>query len=271
VKDVVGMPAALLNTDNWAAAPIALLQAVVATARARLVGRPIAVHVGGFDAVMTLRDVVVAPGSLGVVVGQLDDVHLVADDVQWRGQRIERVTIACRNVHLRPGLGLILVSAPVEITLVIADDDIDGWLADYLRHVHLWVGKDKVARAALAKHPRLGYIELDHVLDGDDILLRPRKIIALGRRLPARWLPERRIRKPDLPPGMRVQDVRTGEGQVIVELAVDTWRYRLSPWLLTELLRRVARAQDELDVPVAAADPVQPLTELDAEDELPTV
>lgn len=231
-----------------------MLQAIVATVRERLVDRPMMVRIGEFDARLTLRDVVAAPGAFGLMVGQLDDVHLIAEDITWRNTRFERLVVSCHNVSLRAGLGVTVVAAPVDIELVISGADLESWSKRELGRVRLTVGEDGVARAALARRPRLGHLELDHDLDGDVLRLIPRSLVVLGRRIPAGWLPQRRVRHPALSPGMHVAEVATGRNEVVVRMTVDEWRHQLSPGLLPELLRRVRGADDRLDVPLGDPD-----------------
>lgn len=253
VKGVAGIPAGLLGADIWWAVPLALLQAITTAVRERLIDRPIELLVGEHVVRLTLRQLVVVPQRFGLAIGQLGDVHLLVEDVCWRGKRVERMSMQLHNVALRPGLRLNLVASPVEIEAVVASDDLGEWLPGQLTGVRVAIGPDASVRVAPTRFTRFAHLQLGHRIVDGSLWLIPNSLVVLSRRISARRISARRVALPTLPAGLHLVDVTTGRGELRVRLLAERWRYELTPGLLPELLRRVRTAQARLEVPVPQA------------------
>ncbi|MHC9295863.1 hypothetical protein ACRCUN_25665 [Mycobacterium sp. LTG2003] len=193
--------------------------------RRLLVGRRIAVRLGGDTVALTITEVENQLDASTLAIGQLGSVHLGARDIRWGDLRFARSTVTLRNVHLRPSVPPMLVAAPVELTLEAASHALDGLLARTVPRLRVHVGGDGLARVRLASRPRLGHVEIDVRLDGSVLRVTPTRVV-VGRR---RWAVPRRapayaVRLPELPRGLQVTGIRFTPYLVRIEATLPEWQ-----------------------------------------------
>jgi LmeA-like phospholipid-binding len=237
--------------DAWPVGPAATIQSIAAAARIGLIGRRVTLRFGATDVRLELTALVVQPDSIGAAFGQFDDVRLSAKEVEWAKGRLKQIVVVARNAHLRLGVALTLVAAPVEIEAIIDQSDLDCWLARRSDHLSVRLGDDGTVRVGLAGRPRLGYLEVEPGVEGDVIRLSPRRYVGFGRGMTGliRHLPDVRLALPTLPGGLRTTDVEVGPGQLRVRGVIDEWREPLSPQQLLDLARRLRKPGARVDVP----------------------
>lgn len=203
--------------------PGGALEALLRTVGGRLAGRRITLPRAGVALLLESLDL--RPDPVGVAVGQLDDVRVVARDLSWRGIACERVEVLFRNVHLRPLPAPTLVAAPVEAALHLAPAVVAEQVAAVRPGVALEVGPDHAVLARAARFPRLGAVVLEPGVGAGALLLRP---VALRRGrlrlpLPARLRPVR-VEVPPLPRDLRLRAVTVEPAAVVLHLVADEWR-----------------------------------------------
>ena len=225
------------------------LEAVVNAARAGVLGREITFRIGSTEVTLTIVDLDVRSTPMGLMVGQYEDVRLVAERVSWGATRVRRLSIRCRNVHLRTGAGTTLVAAPVEIDAVLDEEELARWLGSRARWAQLSIGADRVARLSLADHPKLGHIEVTPRMDGAAVRLVPTAIVLRGRRYPVRRSPGLRIQPAGMPRGALLRGVETGQGEVSISAVVPEWRQPVSRALLGKLIERLRARRGRVDIP----------------------
>jgi len=225
------------------------LEAVVTAARAGVLGREVTFRIGSTEVTLTIVDLDVRSTPIGLMVGQYEDVRLVAERVSWGNTHLRRISIRCHNVHLRTGAGTTLVAAPIEIEAVLDEDDLARLLGPRARRARLTIGADGIARLALADHPRLGHIEVAPRMDGAAVRLVPTAIVLRGRRHPIRRVPGLRIQPAQIPQGAVLRGVETGPGQVSITAIVPEWRQPVSRALLAKLTERLRARRGRVDVP----------------------
>jgi hypothetical protein len=234
-------PAALrgLLPEAAAATPVAALDALLRTAARRLAGRRFTVPGTGLRLRVETLDV--RPDPMGLALGQFDDVRLVARDLEWRGWACERLVLVCRNVHVRPLPAAAVVSAPVEVEVVLPAAVLRERVAARRPEARLDVGADGEARLRWARRPGWGAVLVAADVLGSAVHVRP---VALqpgdrqdGRRIRLpRWLPPVRIPVPVLARGLRLREITTGPEVVVLRLVADEWREAVSVRRLAELL-----------------------------------
>jgi LmeA-like phospholipid-binding len=208
------------------APPVAALDALLRTAARRLVGRRFTVP--GTELTLRVETFDARPDSVGLAIGQLDDVRIVARDVQWRRLACERLVLVCRNVHLRPLPVPVLVSAPVEVELTVAAADLRQQVATLRPQLRVEV--DGEARLRWAERPQWGALVVVPEVTDTALYLRPVALWCGSRRLPLpRWAPPLRVRVPALPRRLRLRGVEVRPDAVVVRLAADQWR-ETAPW-----------------------------------------
>jgi hypothetical protein len=211
-------------------------------------------RIGAAALTMTVVDLDVGTTPMGLMIGQYKDVQVVAERVSWGAKRLRRLTVRCRNVHIRPGLTSTLVAAPIEIEAVLGHEDLADWTNERLRHLSLRIGTDSIARVAIARHHQMGYVEVTPSLDGSAIRMVPTGLFVLGRRWALRRLPAPRLAPKGLPANLSLRAVEVGPEELSIHATVDEWREPLSLARLGKLAGRLRAAKGSVDVPLAETE-----------------
>lgn len=240
------------------ATPAGALEALLRAAARRLGGRRFTVP--GTDLALRVEALELRPDPVGLAFGQLDDVRLVARDLEWRGIACERLVAVWRNVHVRPLPEAAVVSAPVEVELALRPAVVAERLASARPALRLDVaagddgpdlsgtGSPAEVRLRWAARPRWGALVVQpEVATGEGpgggvLHLRPVALRLRAHRLALPgWLPPARLRLPTLPRGLRVRSVVVDAQVVVVRLVADEWREALPGSRLTEAARWLSR------------------------------
>lgn len=228
--DLVDQPAAAAWGSRTA------LQVLVEGLRARLVGRPVVVGTGESRVAFTLSSLQARVGHLAAAAGQADDVELSAEKVEWRSYRFASVSARLRNVHTRVRTRPVLVSAPVDVSLVMTGDELSALLAKIVPALAFEVDDSGRMFVRRARRPHWGYLEVRPAVDPGGLVLRPTGV-GRGGRL---WRFRRQIApvrpKVGLPDGVRFTGVTLHASRLEVHLRVDEWR--LDYLDMATLLRR---------------------------------
>lgn len=215
----------------------AAYRTVFVTLRRLVVGRRLTVATGSGPVTLTVSQLESRLDVRRLSVGQLDDVRVVATDLECQGSRFDRASAVLRNVHVRPGVPPTVVAAPVHLTLEISTEALDELFPAALPRFAGTIGDDGVARIRFARRPGLGHLEVDAELQGSTVVLAPRAL-TLGRRrwpLPRRT-PARRIRLPELPHGLLLNDIEFEPGLLRLTGTLPEWRMEFTRRHLEHLL-----------------------------------
>jgi hypothetical protein len=226
------VPAALrgLVPTGSTATPVEALWALFGTAVRRLTGRRVTVP-GTGGLALHIEALQVRPDPLGLTLGQFGDVRLVARDVEWRDWVCARVVVSLRNLHLRPPPAAAVVTAPVDVEIVLSSTIVAARLAAVRPGAAFETARQGGAAEALLRwkaHPRWGALVIVPEVTATALHLRPvgARLGRLHCALPG-WLPPLRIRLPALPRDLRLRDVVVGAGEIVLHLVADEWRERL--------------------------------------------
>ncbi len=231
--------------------PARMVEAVAAAARALLIGRRITVRAGQHAVRLRLAHVEASAGSLAALTGQLEALHLAAEDLQWADRRLHRLSATSARPHVRLGVGTVtLGAAPVTVEAVVAAGDLQSWAGERARRVALTIGDDGVLQARSARRPRLWcFCFALHAAGDADLRVLPRALMLLDRRLPLGRLPARSVRVAEVPPGFVFTEVHVQPGQLRVCGVLPQWRRTVSAATPADLLRRIRSGQTELELP----------------------
>ena len=218
------MPDVSLFQEYAAWGPRSTLELVVEAVRARLVGRRIdtAARGGGLSFTLSALDAKLDP--VGLTAGQAHDVAVTAENVEYVGTSIERVTARLRNLHTRMGSQPTLVSAPVDLTIVMSIAEAGQVVERYIPWLEVSCVDAGNVRLRWRQHPGWGWLDAGLTIESGRVTLRPR---AVGwgrwhRVLKRRWgswtLPLA------LPRNTRVVAVDVAPGGATIEVRVDEWR-----------------------------------------------
>lgn len=213
------------------------------TMRRLLVGRRLTVRLDDGDLTMTVSEFESRLDMRGLSVGQLNDVTLEADNIQWRTSSFDHATVVLHNVHMKPTSPPVLVAAPVDLTLEVpatALDDFFRWVAPRFSGD---IGADGVARLRMARRPRMGHAEVEARLDGSTLWLIPRGVtIGSSRwRLPART-PAYPVRLPEFAHGLQLTGVAFAPGIVRLTGTLPEWRTELPRKRLEDVITQLSVA-----------------------------
>lgn len=232
-------PAALLRA-GVALTPVAALDKLLRAAARRLAGRRVTVPGTGGELVLRWESLAFDPDPVGLALGQLGDLRLVASGVRWRDLQCHRAVLVCRNVHVRPFPVPVAVAAPVTLELAFAVEVLAGRLAT--AHPRLGLEPAGRDRAALrwARRPAWGSLTVSAEVGGDAVVVRPRALHLRGHRIPLPgWAPTHRIALPTLPRGLRLLGITADDGEIVLRLTADEWREEVPAARLDLLLARL--------------------------------
>jgi hypothetical protein len=219
------------------------------TLRRLIVGRRLSVQLSQGNIVLTVTEFDSSLDMLGLSVGQLGDVRLVATELNWENVQFDRAVATLHNVHLRPGLPPVLVAAPVELSLELPASILDELFRWAMPKFIGEVGDDGVARLHWARRPGLAALEVDAQPDGSTLWLKPRGIALLRRRwpLPAR-APAWPVRLPNLPHGLRLTGVTFGAGLLHLRGTVPEWRMDIPRGRVEDIINQLSSMGEVLNL-----------------------
>jgi len=200
------------------------LQALVDGLRSGLVGRPVAVGTGPGRVAFTLSSLEASVGHLAAAAGQADDVSLSAENVEWRSYQFVSVSARLRNVHTRFRARPVLVSAPVDVSLMMTGEGLSALLAKLAPSVELEITDSARVFVRPARRPSWGFAEVRPAVEHGGLVIRPTGF-GRGARV---WRFRRQVMpmrpKLALPDGMRITGVDVHTNRLEVHLRIDEWR-----------------------------------------------
>lgn len=212
------------------------------TVRDRLVGRRVTLRVGEDELTLTLTGVEADLDPLAAAVGQLGDVGVDAEDVEWHDWRFPGLRIDLRNVHVRPGTTPTLLAAPVDLRLTVDSGTVADRVAEGWPSVSAEISGDGVARLRWSRRPDWGHVEVAPRPADAGIRLEPQALVAGNRRFDApRRAPTVTVPLPPLSEAFRVTAVETSPGALYVSGQLAQWREPLPLGRLEDLLKRVSK------------------------------
>jgi hypothetical protein len=242
--DPLDMLASLWSTA--AVAPVSSGAAVAyrtlfMTLRRLVVGRRLAVRLDEGDITLTVTEFDSRLNIRGLALGQLNDVRLVARDIRWDGNRLDRATAVLHNVHLRAGAPPVLVAASVELSLELPADTVDDFFSLAAPRVAGEIGPDGIARLRLARSPAVGHLEVDANLDGSTLWLKPRGLVLRRKRL---RLPERTpaypVHLPELPHGLQLTGIGFAPDLLRLSGTLPEWRINVPRRRLEDVINQLS-------------------------------
>jgi hypothetical protein len=246
-------PLDMLASLWTAASPVSsgattVYQTLVAVRRL-LVGRGLTVRLDGHDLTLTVTHFESSRDLRRLAVGQLKDVRIVARDIEWNGNRVDRASAVLPRIHLRPGSPPVLVAAPVEITLELPTDALDDVFRWAIPRLTGGVGPDAVARLHWARRPAMGNLEIDARLDGSRLLLKPSALVLRGQRwaLPSR-VPAYPVSLPDLPHGLTLTGVDFGPNRLHLTGTLPEWRVAVPATRLEDVINQLTSVNGPLNL-----------------------
>ena len=236
-------------------APAVVVKEVIEAATSRLLDRPLRLRIGDNEIELVLRVLRMARPPVGLMIAQLGDVEIEADDLRISGQRVTHLRVDVRNLHIQPGITSTVVAAPVHFSARIDEQAVGDAVATRTARVEIELLGDGAARARLPGRRAWGHVDLVPVIDGRTLVLEPREVVVRGwnRLSPlARRLPKLRFHLPALADGAHITAIDVDRGHVLVEGVFEEWREELTAGQLDQLVRRIQRFDGGLlDIPRA--------------------
>lgn len=218
--------------------------ALADAARAWLLGKRKTFRFSGREVTLTLSDISVEGVDVARFAGRYGRIRVTARDIQWDAYRLERLEIRARNVHLRLGVGMTLVAAPVFCEAFISASAVSCWLATVSPRLEL-VMRAGVPQIGLTGVPWVR-LELEAGAEGRNISLRPRALQIFGQRVALRS-PALFLSPPALPAGLILTSVSPAAGGFLVRGLFGEWQRSLSREAVERLLAGMRAGRDRLD------------------------
>jgi autotransporter translocation and assembly factor TamB len=211
------------------------------TLRRLVVGRELSVRLDEGDITLTITEFDSRLDVRGLAVGQLSDVRLAARDIRWDNNRLDRATAVLHNVHLRPSAPPVLIAAPVELTVELPADALDDLFRLATPRLTGEIGEDGIARLRLARRPGIGHLEVDALLDGSTLWLKPRGLVVRSKRmrLPGRT-PAYPVHLPDLPHGLQLTDISIEPDKLCLSGTLQEWRIDVPRTRLEDVINQLS-------------------------------
>jgi hypothetical protein len=211
------------------------------TLRRLVVGRELSVRLDEGDITLTITEFDSRLDVRGLAVGQLSDVRLAARDIRWDNNRLDRATAVLHNVHLRPSAPPVLIAAPVELTVELPADALDYLFRLAAPRLTGEIGEDGIARLRLARRPGIGHLEVDALLDGSTLWLKPRGLVVRSKRmrLPGRT-PAYPVHLPDLPHGLQLTDISIEPDKLCLSGTLQEWRVDVPRTRLEDVINQLS-------------------------------
>ena len=211
------------------------------TLRRLVVGRELSVRLDEGDITLTITEFDSRLDVRGLAVGQLSDVRLAARDIRWDNNRLDRATAVLHNVHLRPSAPPVLIAAPVELTVELPADALDDLFRLAAPRLTGEIGEDGIARLRLARRPGIGHLEVDALLDGSTLRLKPRGLVVRSKRmrLPNRT-PAYPVHLPELPHGLQLTDISIEPDKLCLSGTLQEWRIDVPRTRLEDVINQLS-------------------------------
>lgn len=211
------------------------------TLRRLVVGRELSVRLDEGDITLTVTEFDSRLDVRGLAVGQLSDVRLAARDIRWDKNRLDRATAVLHNVHLRPSAPPVLIAAPVHLTVELPADALDDLFRLAAPRLTGEIGEDGVAQLRLARRPAFGHLEVDALLDGSTLWLKPRGLVVRSKRmrLPNRT-PAYPVHLPELPHGLQLTDISIEPDKLCLSGTLAEWRVDVPRTRLEDVINQLS-------------------------------
>ena len=243
--------------DLFGFAPASVAEELILAAASQLVGEPLTLQVGDTEIALVLRRLQPDPQPMGLMIGQLGNVEIDADDVVVGDVRIAHLHLVVRNLHIQPGVGTAtFVAAPVGVRAILDQEVVATAVARRTPYVEVELD-DHCARARLRGRRDWGHVDLTPRIEGRTLVLEPTEatlrrwdVTSVARRLPAL-----RLALPQAVSTAHLTDVGIEDGHLVVSGTCEEWRTEVGPAELDDLRRRLgAYKGGTLRVPRPAGD-----------------
>ena len=236
--------------EQFGLAPAVITKRLLESATARLVGRQVTFRGTGGDVTLVLRLLRLVRPPVALMIGQVGDVEIDADDVQTPTMRIRRLHLDVRNLHLQPGpTSTTVVAAPIRARAVLDAAMVSTMVADRTTRAEIELRADGPARAYVTGRRAWGHVDLVPRLEGASLVLAPSDIVVRGsNRLSgiAGRLPPLRVALPEVAAGVHLAGVTVEDGQLVVEAVYEEFRREFAAEDFEQLRRRIERFEGGL-------------------------
>ncbi|MEV4318987.1 LmeA family phospholipid-binding protein [Actinocrispum sp. NPDC049592] len=228
--------------------PAAMLQMAVRAAGDRVIGKRLTMRAGDADVELTPVVLDTELDTVGLALGQVPHIRIVAEDVTWPSAPLSRLAITCENVRIQSLPVPSVVAGSVDLEITVSADVVRAKVAELQPNLVVDIGEDSVVRLRWAKHPSWGHLEVEPTLDpAAGLILAPQVLQAAGMRFSAvRRLQPTVVEVPDLPRGLRLTAVEPGPGELVLRGEAERWRETIP---ITEVITWLATAAATLTLP----------------------
>ncbi|CAM3295570.1 LmeA family phospholipid-binding protein [Kibdelosporangium persicum] len=227
--------------------PATVLQAAVRAAGDRVIGREVTMRVADADVTLVPVEIDTELDTVGLALGQVPWLRVVAQDVTWPGTPVQLLAVTASDVRFQ-SLPMPSVQAnEVSVEITLAADVVRAKVAELQPDLVVDIGDDSVMRVRWAPRRSWGHVEVEPVVAGGGVHLRPKVLQVRNFRFRAvdRLRPAV-VEIPDLPRGLRLTGVELGESRLVLRGEAERWHERIP---LIDLLTWLATAAATFTLP----------------------
>lgn len=228
--------------------PAAVLQLAVRAAGERVTGRRLTMRVGEHEVQLTPVEIDTELDTVGLALGQVPHVRIVAEDVTWPDAPLTRLAIVCDDLRFQSLPVPSVVAGSVHVEVTVSAEVVRAKVAELQPKLIMDIGPDSVVRVRWARRPTWGHLEVEPVLDPTHgLILAPQVLQVAGLRFGAvRRMQPTVVEIPDLPGGLRLTAVEPGPAEVVLRGEAERWQENVP---VTDLLAWLATATATLTLP----------------------
>nr|WP_042188531.1 LmeA family phospholipid-binding protein [Kibdelosporangium sp. MJ126-NF4]CEL18303.1 hypothetical protein [Kibdelosporangium sp. MJ126-NF4]CTQ97788.1 hypothetical protein [Kibdelosporangium sp. MJ126-NF4] len=227
--------------------PAAVLQAAVRAAADRVVGRELTMRVGDADVTLTPVEIDTKVDPVGLALGQVPRVRIVAKEVAWPGTPVRQLAIVASDLRFQSLPSPSVMAGDVDVEITLSAEVVRAKVAESQPDLVVDIGEDSVMRVRWAPRRAWGHIEVEPVVAEQGVHLRP-KVLQL-RSMRFRGVERLRptvVELPDLPRGLRLTGVELGPAELVLRGSAERWHEKIP---LTDLLTWLATTAATLTLP----------------------
>lgn len=179
----------------------------------------------------------VSMSPAGLLRGRIDQVKIELPAYAISGLVVDRFIIRAHDVRVQPGLPPVFVAEPVELTVVVGQDNIDRWIADVRLPFRLRLTEEGILTTTGIRGLRMTEVLTVPDVVGGFVKLQPRRVSLLGVPAPMTRFLRGYLPLPPLPRSAKLDDVVNRDGEMELAFRIDRFEQPLTPEVQTRLAR----------------------------------
>lgn len=179
----------------------------------------------------------IAMSPAGLLRGQIDLVKIELPAYAFAGLVVDRFIIRAHAVRVQPGLPPVFIAEPVDLTVVVGQDNIDRWIADVRLPFRLRLTEEGILTTTGIRGLRMSEVVTEPEVVGGFVKLQPRRVSLLGVPAPMARFLRGYLPLPPLPRAAKLEEVHSRDGELELAFRIERFEQPLTPDVRNRLAR----------------------------------